>query len=86
MDAETFNMVDGIISNNRDTDGRPNAEVLLEFAVQKEKLQEYVRIIATRYCLRPQAVIGWYVETLNRRVKETTQLIQKITQMRKVDG
>lgn len=70
MDGETFKMVDGILACGKDCDGRANAEALLEIGVNKGNLQEYSQVIATRYCLRPEAVLEWYAETLTRRIQE----------------
>lgn len=89
MDDKTFNMVEGILSDKTvpaapgvEHDNRTAALDLLEEGVKQGTLGEVAQVIARRYNLRPQVVIGWYAETLNRRVKETTELIQKLTELR----
>ena len=81
MDDKQFKLIDGILACSKDCDGRINAEALLEIGVQKSNLQEYAQVIGTRYCLRPEAVLEWYAETLTRRIQETTVISDKLKEM-----
>ena len=82
MDAETFKMVDGILARQGDDDDRPAAVNILEVSVKEGTLYEVALEVANRYALRPSVVIEWYTEVLNRRVQETTELLQKIAELR----
>ena len=89
MDEEQFKLVDGILASigllkagHMETDGRPNAEALLEIGVQKGNLQECAQVIGTRYCLRPEAVLEWYAEILTRRIQEVRAISDKLVNMR----
>jgi len=75
VDAATFNMVDGMID-------RESAISLMEVGVQEGTVGDVAEVIARRYALQPQVIIEWFTEVLNRRVEETTQLIQKLTKLR----
>jgi len=82
MDAETFDMIDGILASQGDHDDRQDAMDILEVGVKEGTLVDTARVVAGRYALRPEVVIEWFTEVLNRRVEETTQLIQKLTKLR----
>ena len=82
MENETFNMVDGILATKGYHEDRQAALDILEVGVREGTLVEVAEVIARRYSLQPKAVIDWYAEVLNRRVEETTQLIQKLTKLR----
>jgi len=82
MDNETFDMVDGILATKGFNEDRQAALDILEVGVREGTLVDVAKVIARRYALQPQVVIEWYSEVLNRRVEETTQLIQKLTKLR----
>jgi len=82
MDAETFNLVDGTLADQGYHDDRTAAEDILELAVKEGTLHDAARVVGDRYALRPSVVIEWYTEVLNRRVQKTTELLQKITELR----
>ena len=82
MDNEQFKMVDGLLATQGETDDRESAISLMEVGVREGTLHDVANVIAERYAFRPLAVIEWYTEVLNRRVEETTQLIQKLTKLR----
>ena len=82
MDAETFDMVDGLLATQGETDDRETAISLMEVGVREGTLYDVAKVISERYAFRPLTVIEWYTEVLNRRVEETTQLIKKLTEQR----
>ncbi len=82
MDAKTFDMVDGILATKGFHEDRQAALDILEVGVREGTLADVAEVIARRYALQPQVVLEWFGEVLNRRVEETTQLIQKLTKMR----
>ncbi len=82
VDEVTFNMVDGMLARQGNHDDRPAAVDLLETGVQNGTLGDTARVIAQRYSLRPEVIIGWYAEVLKRRVKEITKQIEELTEAR----
>ncbi|KKL65588.1 hypothetical protein LCGC14_2153500 [marine sediment metagenome] len=82
MDSETLDMVDGLLATKGFHDDRESAISLMEVGVQEGTIGDIAEVIARRYSLQPQVVIEWFTEVLNRRVEETTQLIQKLTKLR----
>lgn len=82
MDAKTFDMIDGMLARQGYHDDRPAAVDILELAVREGTLTDAARVVADRYALQPEVILDWFSEVLNRRVEETTQLIQKLTEMR----
>lgn len=80
MDTETFDMVDGLLDRRLFLQG--SAISLLEVGVKEGTIIDVAEVIARRYSLQPQVVLEWFTEVLNRRVEETTQLIQKLTRLR----
>lgn len=85
MDAETFNMVDGLLASAGESDDRESASSLLEVGVQQGTLKEVAQVIAGRYALRPEAVVAWYEEILIRRIQETTVISDKLKEMTKAN-
>ena len=82
MDNEQFNLIDGILATKGFHEDRQAALDILEVGVREGTLVDVAGVIARRYSLQPQVIIEWYIEVLNRRVEETTQLIQKLTEQR----
>jgi len=85
MDKEQFELIDGILATKGFREDREAAISLMEVGVREGTIGDVAEVIARRYALQPQAVIEWFTEVLNRRVEETTQLIQKLTKL-KVDN
>lgn len=81
MDAETFDMVDGLLATGGKTNDRESAISLMEVGVREGTLYDVARVISERYAFRPHAVIEWYAEVLNRRVQETTTIIEKLREL-----
>ena len=82
MDAETFDMIDGILTTKGFREDRQAALDILEVGVKEGTLVDVAKVIARRYALQPQVIVEWYAEVLNRRVQKTTELIQKLTEAR----
>ena len=81
MDAETFDMVDGMLARQGYHDDRPAALDILEVGAREDTLVDAARVVAGRYALRPEVVIDWYAEVLNRRVQEATAIIEKLREL-----
>ena len=82
MDKEQFELIDGILTTKGFQEDRQAALDLLEVGVREGTLADVAQVIARRYALQTEAVVEWFGEVLNRRVEETTQLIQKLTKLR----
>ncbi len=82
MDNDKFELIDGILATKGPREDRQAALDILEVGVREGTIVDVAEVIARRYALQPQAVIEWFTEVLNRRVEETTQLIQKLTKVR----
>ena len=81
MDAKTFNMVDGILATKGFREDRQAALDILEVGVREGTLVDVAEVIARRYALQPQAVIGWFGECLNRRIKAAQEISDKLKAM-----
>lgn len=86
MDDKQFKLIDGVLASARETDDRESAISLLEVGVQQGTLKEVAQVIAGRYALRPEAIVGWYEEILIRRIQETTVISNKLKELREEDG
>ncbi|MBA7680042.1 hypothetical protein ES703_88349 [subsurface metagenome] len=81
MDAETFDMVDGLLATQGETDDRESAISLMEVGVREGTLYDVAKVISERYAFRPHTVIEWYAEVLNRRVQAATAIIEKLKEL-----
>ena len=73
MDKEQFELVDRVLACVirppacvKESDGRVNAKTILDVGAQGDNLQLAAEVVGRRFGLRPDAVLGWYDETLNR--------------------
>lgn len=82
MDKEKYELIDGILTTKGFREDRDAALDILELGVREGTLVDVAGVIARRYALQPQAIVEWFAEVLNRRVEETTQLIQTLTNLR----
>jgi len=82
VDKDKFELIDGILTTKGFREDRQAAVDILEVGAREGTIADVAEVIARRYALQPQAVIEWFTEVLNRRVEETTQLIQKLTKLR----
>ena len=83
MDNDKFILIDGILATQGETDERESAMAILEVGVINGTLEEVARVVAGRYALRPQAVIKWYGEVLDRRIKATQEISDKLKELTK---
>jgi len=81
VDAKTFEMVDGILARQGDHDDRGVAVDILEVGAKEGTLHDVALVVADRYAVRPSVIIEWYAEVLNRRVQETTAIIEKVKEL-----
>ena len=81
MDNEQFNLIDGILTNKGFREDRQVALDILEVGVREGTLGDVAEVIARRYALRPEAVIEWFGEVLNRRIKATQEIIERMKEL-----
>jgi len=81
MEEEQFNLIDGILTTKGFREDRQAALAILEVGVREGSLADVAEVIARRYALQPHAVIEWFGEVLNRRVQETTAIIEKLNEL-----
>jgi len=81
MDAKTFDMVDGILATKGFHEDRQAALDILEVGVREGTLVDVAKLIARRYALQPQVVIEWFGEHLNRRIKDSQEISNKLKEM-----
>jgi len=82
MDNDKFELIDGILATKGFREDREAAMDILEVGIREGTLVDVAEVIARRYALQPEAVIEWYGEVLNRRIKalqETSNKLKEIT-------
>jgi len=78
MEEEQFNLIDGILATKGFKEDRQAALDLLEVGVREGTLVDVAKVIARRYCLQPEAVIEWFSEHLNRRIKGLQEMTARL--------
>jgi len=78
MDNEQFNLIDGILATKGFHEDRQAAMDILEVGIREGTLVDVAGVIARRYALQPEAVIEWFGEVLNRRIKALQELSDKL--------
>jgi len=81
MEGKQFNLIDGILATKGFKEDRQAALDLLEVGVREGTLGDVAEVIARRYALQPKAVIEWFGEHLNRRIKATQEIIERMKQL-----
>jgi len=81
MEEEQYNLIDGILTTKGFKEDRQAALDLLEVGVREGTLGDVAEVIARRYALQPQAVVEWFGEVLNRRIKEAQEIIESMKQL-----
>jgi len=80
MEEEQFNLIDGILATKGFKEDRQAALDLLEVGVREGTLVDVAKVIARRYSLQPEAVIEWFSEHLNRRIKGLQEMTARLAQ------
>ena len=82
MEEEQFNLIDGILATKGFKEYYKAALDLLEVGVREGTLSDVAQVIARRYSLQPEAVIEWFGEVLNRRIKANQEIIEAMKKWR----
>jgi len=81
MDEDKFKLIDGILTTKGFKEDRQAALDLLEVGIREGTLFDVAKVIARRYALQPEAVIEWFVEVQNQRIKGLQEMIARLGKM-----
>lgn len=75
MEADKFQLVDGLLADDQGVDQREVAMSMLEAGLREGTLLDVAETVSVHYCLRRTAVIEWFGERLTRRVQDARSIL-----------